>query len=301
MFDFGDLTVFIKVVETASFTRAGEQLGMPKSSVSRRISRLEQHLGTALLRRNTRTVSVTEDGALFFQYCLRSIGVLRDGERALQSQQRYPQGIIRLVVPHALSQSALGPLLADFLALYPDVRLLTVVSDEGAALLKSGFDVAIEVGPLASSALVTTRLGSAECGLFCSHDLAERMGVPNSHVELPRFDLLALGDLDRRHRWTLRRDGVEANVDFAARLATNDLGLLRQAAIAGLGIASLPAFQCKEDLAEGRLLEVLPGWQSTPLDFYALFSDPKGIAVRVRTLIDFLVARLRRRLSWEPG
>lgn len=119
MLDFGDLTVFAKVVETESFTRAGQQLGMPKSSVSRRITRLEQHLDTQLLRRNTRAVTVTEDGALFFQYCLRSIGVLKDGERALQSQQRYPQGIIRTVLPHGLSQSLLGPMLADFLALYP--------------------------------------------------------------------------------------------------------------------------------------------------------------------------------------
>lgn len=300
MFDFGDLTVFIKVVETGSFTRAGEQLGMPKSSVSRRIGRLEQHLGTTLLRRNTRSVGATEDGALFFDYCLRSIGVLRDGERALQSQQRYPQGIIRIVVPHALSQNLLGPLLADFLALYPDVRLLTVVSDDGATLLKSGFDVAIEVGPLSDSGLVTTKLGSAECGLFCAHGLAERMGVPQTHIELPRFDLLALGRLDRRQRWTLRRDGAEVHVDFAARLATNDLSLLRHATLSGLGIASLPGFQCKDDLAQGRLLEVLPGWHSTPLDFHALFSDPRGIPVRVRRLIDFLVEHLRRRLSWEP-
>lgn len=300
MLDFGDLTVFTRVVETASFTRAGEQLGLPKSSVSRRIARLEQHLETQLLRRNTRAVTVTEDGALFFQYCLRSIGVLRDGERALQSQQRYPQGIIRIVVPHALSQNLLGPLLAEFLAQYPDVRLLTVVSDEGAAMLKSGFDIAVEVGPLADSGLTAAKLGSAECGLFCAHELAERMGMPQHHVELPRFDLLALGGMDRRHRWQLHRGDDEATVDFAARLTTNDLSLLRQATLAGLGIASLPGFLCKADLAEGRLLEVLPGWQTSLLDFYALFADPKSVPVRVRTLIDFLVDRLRRRLSWEP-
>ncbi len=301
MLDFGDLTVFAKVVETESFTRAGHQLGMPKSSVSRRITRLEQHLDTQLLRRNTRAVTVTEDGALFFQYCLRSIGVLKDGERALQSQQRYPQGIIRTVLPHGLSQSLLGPMLADFLALYPEVRLLTQVSDDGIALLRSGFDVAIVVGPLVSSDLVATRLGSAECGLFCAHDLAERMGTPQTHVELPRFDLLGLGAVDRRHRWTLQRDSEEASIDFAARFATNDLAMLRQATLAGLGIASLPAFLCKRDLAEGRLMEVLPGWNSGGIDYFAVFSDPKTVPVRVRTLIDFLVERLRRGLSWDPG
>lgn len=129
--------------------------------------------------------------------------------------------------------------------------MLTQVSDDGIALLRSGFDVAIVVGPLASSDLVATGLGSAECGLFCAHDLAERMGTPQTHVELPRFDLLGLGAVDRRHRWTLQRDGEEASIDFAARFATNDLAMLRQATLAGLGIASLPAFLCKRDLAEG--------------------------------------------------
>jgi DNA-binding transcriptional LysR family regulator len=301
MLNLDDLTVFIKVVETESFTRAGQQLGLPKSTVSRRMSRLEQHLGSTLLRRNTRAVTVTEDGALFFEYCLRSIGVLRDGERALQSQQRYPQGIIRMAIPHALSQNLLGPILGDFLVQYPDIRLLTVVSDDGISLLRSGFDVAIAVGPLPDSGLMTTSLGVAECGLFSSHGLAERMGLPQSHVELPRFDLLATGQLDRRHRWVLRRGEEEAVVEFAARFASNGLPMLRQATLAGLGIASLPAFLCKNDLAEGRLIEVLPGWHNAPLEFYAVFSDPKGIAARVRAMIDFLVDRLRRPLSWDLG
>lgn len=115
MLDLGDLAVFAKVVETESFTQAGRLLGLPKSTISRRIVRLERHLGAQLLNRSTRSVKVTENGALFFDYCLRSMGVLQDGERALQSLQNEPQGLIRIVTPPVLSQSLLGPLFAEFL------------------------------------------------------------------------------------------------------------------------------------------------------------------------------------------
>ncbi|MBA3896483.1 MAG: LysR family transcriptional regulator, partial [Sphingomonadaceae bacterium] len=206
MLDLGDLMVFVKVVETESLTRAGAQLGLPKSTVSRRISRLEQHLGVHLLNRSTRAVTVTQDGALFFEYCLRSIGVLRDGERALQSRQHEPRGVVRVAVPAMLGQSLLGPLFARFLEQYPDVRLVSVVSDDAVALLKGGFDVAIGIGPLADSGLIAVKLGTTESGLFGAPGYFERKGNPQTHVELPRFDLLAGGTVDRRQRWTLHMD-----------------------------------------------------------------------------------------------
>ena len=115
MLDLGDLVIFTKVVETESFTQAGNLLGFPKSKVSRRISRLEDHLGCQLLQRSTRAVTVTQDGALFFEYCLRSLGVLRDGERALQTLHRNPQGVVRIAIPYVLGHNLVGPLLAAFL------------------------------------------------------------------------------------------------------------------------------------------------------------------------------------------
>ena len=284
MLDLGDLMVFTKVVETESLTRAGKLLGLPKSTVSRRLSRLEEHLGVQLLHRSTRAVTVTQDGATFFEYCLRSIGVLRDGERALQSQAQVPQG---------------GPLLADFLQHYPDVRLVAVLSDDAVGLLRSGFDVALAVGPFADSGLIAVKLGTTGCGAFASPGYFERYGRPQSHVDLPRFDLLAAGEADRRHRWNLRNGSTEVTVEFTPKLLCNDMILLRDAALAELGIANLPAFLCKRHLAEGRLVEVLPGWQASDLTFFALFADPKGVPVRVRTLIDYLVEHLRPTLSWD--
>ena len=299
MLELGDLQVFAKVVETESLTKAGAILGLPKSTISRRLSRLEDHLGVQLLHRSTRAVTVTQDGALFFEYCLRSLGVLRDGERALQNRKAVPQGVVRVAIPYVLGQSLIGPLLADFLEHYPDVRLVSVLSDDAVGLLKAGFDVALAVGPFADSELVAVKLGTTECGIFGAPGYFERKGTPQNHVGLPRFDLLASGTLDRRHRWSLHKANEEVSVEFSPRLICNDLILLRQAALSELGIASLPAFLCKRDLAEGRLVEVLPGWQAVDMSFFALFADPKGVPVRVRSLIDYLVEHLRPTLSWE--
>ena len=299
MLDLGDLQVFAKVVETESLTKAGSLLGLPKSTVSRRVSRLEDHLGVQLLHRSTRAVTVTHDGALFFEFCLRSLGVLRDGERALQNRKSVPQGVVRIAIPYVLGQSLIGPLLADFLDHYPDVRLVSVLSDDAIGLLRSGFDVALAIGPFADSELVAVKLGTTECGLFGAPGYFERKGEPQNHVELPRFDLLAAGAVDRRHRWSLHKGNEQVSVEFSPRLISNDLILLRQAVLSELGIASLPAFLCKHDLAEGRLIEVLPGWQASDLTFFALFADPKGVPVRVRSLIDYLVEHLRPTLSWE--
>ena len=123
--------------------------------------------------------------------------------------------------------------------------------------------------------------------------------MPQNHVELPRFDLLATGTVDRRQRWPLHTATEQVTVEFSPRLVCNDLNLLRHAVRSELGIATLPAFLCKADLAEGMLVEVLPGWQAPDMSFYALFADPKGVPVRVRSLIDYLTEKLRPTLSWE--
>lgn len=299
MLDLGDLQVFSKIVETESLTKAGQSLGLPKSTVSRRVSRLEEHLGVQLLHRSTRAVTVTEDGAMFFEYCMRSLGVLRDGERALQNRQNVPQGVVRIAIPYVLGQSLIGPLLADFLDQYPDVRLVSVLSDDAVGLLRAGFDVALAVGPFADSELIAVKLGTTECGIFGAPGYFERKGNPQNHIELPRFDLLAAGTVDRRHRWGLHKGNRQVSVEFSPRLICNDLILLRQAALSELGIASLPAFLCKRDLAEGRLVDVLPGWHAADMTFFALFADPKGVPVRVRSLIDHLAEHLRPTLSWD--
>ncbi|MBC9034449.1 LysR family transcriptional regulator [Sphingomonas sp. JC676] len=301
MLELNDLLTFTKIVEMENLTKAGRALGVPKSTVSRRMTRLEEHLGTQLVRRSTHQVVLTDQGALFYEYCQRCLGLLRDGERAIQNQHLNPQGLLRIVVPHELDRSVLGPLMRDYLETYPDVRLVSVVASEQVALLRDGFDVAIVAGELpdAGSSFLATKLGEAEYGIYTAPSYVERKGMPQSHVDLARFDLLAWGETDMRGLWRLRSEAGEVAVEFKPRLVCNDLMLLRQSVLSGLGIAALPAFICKHDLASGRILEVLPGWHAPPTQFYAVFPHQHGIPPHVRALINYLVERLRPTFSWD--
>lgn len=303
MIETGDLVVFAKVVELESLTRAATGLGLPKSTISRRLSRLEEKLGTQLLRRTTHGVSVTEQGQIFFEYASRCLGVLRDGANAVQVQHSRPKGLLRISVPHELDSSLLAPLLTEYLEAYPDVRLVTVLSNDTVDHFRDGFDVAIvtDTLPLAEASLMTTKLGVTEYGLYAAPEYLERNGVPQSHIDLPRFDLLAWGAVDMKAHWRLDRGDTQVVVEFRPRLTCNDLTLLRQSVLSGLGIASLPAFICKRDLAEGRMAEVLPGWRPPGKSFFAVFPQQHVMPVRVRAFIDFLVERLRPILSWEMG
>lgn len=298
MIDFGDLIVFIRIVETGSLTNAGELLNIPKSTISRKITRLEDHLGVKLLHRTTRSVTVTDDGALFYEYCARSIGVLRDGERAVQSKQKTPQGVIKLALPYFLERGIVAPLVTEFLEKYPDVRMVAALTDDPVARLKSGFDLAVTPGPLTDSTLIATKLGDAPFGIYASPLYLERAGTPQSHIDLSRFDLLASHSDDRRETWTLQQGERQLSVEFKPKFVCNDLTLLRHAALAGLGIASLPSFICKHDLARGELVEVLPGSQTLDMSFFAVFSDHQAMPARIRALIDFFVAKLRKEFSW---
>ncbi|MFT3967398.1 MAG: LysR family transcriptional regulator [Sphingobium sp.] len=296
-----DLLAFTKIVEMETLTKAGRSLGVPKSTISRRMTRLEEHLGAQLIRRSTHQVTLTEQGTLFYEYCKRCIGLIRDGERAIQNQHRNPQGLVRIAVPHELDRAVLGPLMTDYLEAYPDVRLVSAVTNDQIALLRDGFDVAIVVGalPAAESSYIATKLGDAEYGIYAAPDYVERKGMPQSHVDLPRFDLLAWGEADFRASWRLHDDTDEVMVEFKPRLVCNDLMLLRQAVLSGLGIAALPSFICKHDLARGGIVEVLPGWRTTSTVFSAVFPNHQAIPPHVRTLIDFLVERLRPTFSWD--
>ncbi|MFZ5747184.1 MAG: LysR family transcriptional regulator [Pseudomonadota bacterium] len=301
MFEISDLIAFAKVAETESLTKAGRVLGVPKSTVSRRLTRLEEHLGAQLVRRTTHKVTLTDQGTLFFEYCQRCLGLLRDGERAIQNQHRNPQGLLRVAVPHELDRSVLAPLMTDYLELYPDVRVASVVTNDQIELLRNGFDVAIVVGalPMAESAFIATKLGDADYGVYAAPEYLERKGIPQGHVDLPRFDLLAWGEVDMRATWQLHHDDGDVSVEFKPRMVCNDLMLLRQAVLSGLGIAALPSFICKHDLASGRIVEVLPGWRAPSTRFSAVFPNHQAIPPHVRAFVGFLVKRLRPTFSWD--
>lgn len=303
MIEIKDLYAFSKIAELESLTHAGRVLGVPKSTISRRMTRLEEHLGTQLVRRNTHKVTLTQQGMVFYEYCQRCLGLIRDGERAIQSQNDNPHGLLRIVLPHELDRSILAPLLTGYLEAYPNVRLVSVVSNDQIALLREGFDVAIVVGalPMAEASFAATKLGDAQYGIYAAPTYVERKGMPQSHIDLPRFDLMAWGEHDMQVIWRLSHEGQDMAVEFKPRLVCNDLMLLRQAVLSGLGIAALPSFICEDDLDRGMMVEVLPAWRMETTRFSAVFPKHPTILPHVRALIDFMVRQLRPVFPSDAG
>ncbi len=220
MIETGDLLAFTRVVELESLTRAANALGVPKSTISRRLTRLEEKLGVPLLRRTTHGVVTTEQGVVFFEHAVRCLGVLRDGTNAVQAGATRLKGLLRISVPHELDRSLLAPLLSEYLELYPDMRLVAVLSNATIDHFRDGFDLAIvaDTLPLAEASLMTTKLGTTDYGLYAAPEYLERHGMPQSHVDLPRFDLLAWGEIDVKAQWRLTGGASEVTVYFRPRL-----------------------------------------------------------------------------------
>lgn len=298
MIEFSQLTTFTRVVELGSLTRAARVLGVPKSTISRKISRLEEHLGTQLLRRSSHSVTVTEQGLIFFEFSLRCLGVLRDGEHAVQRQHNRPRGVIRVALPASLDRAIISPLLAGFLDAYPDVRLVSAVVDDEIDLLRDGFDLGIVAGalPSAQSSVIASKLGASAFRLYAAPSYLERNGAPQSQLDLPRFDLLAWGAVDVRAHWDLHTATQQVRVEFRPRMICNDLALLVEAVLCGLGIAALPTSVCDEDVRGRRLVEVLSDWQIPGATYYAVYPQQHDIPIRVRAFLDFMADHLRPKL-----
>src|SRR5262245_12668013 len=182
--DLNELVVFARVVQTGSFTAAAAALGMPKSTVSRKVSELEERLGSRLLQRTTRKLSLTDVGRTYFEYCARIVGEVEDAERAVSSLQETPRGLLRVTT--GINVTFLGPILSDFLKRYPEVRLEVLATGRVVDLVEERFDVGIRAGPLAESTLIARSLGNATWFHVASPEYLEKRGRPRAPADLKK-------------------------------------------------------------------------------------------------------------------
>lgn len=299
--DLNAMTVFAKVAQCQSFTQAARALGLPKSTVSRRIADLERELGARLLQRTTRRLSLTDAGRTFERHCARIVAEVEDAERAVSELHRAPRGLLRVSAP--LSFEFLGGLVAEYLAEHPDVTIDLVCTDRVVDLVDEGFDLAIRAGKLADSSLVARRLGGVRRRLVASPDYLERRGKPRSPAALAEHDCLVFGGGPRTGSFRLEREpGREPlEVPLRARFVVNDVGVLFEATLAGLGIALLPETRVAEALASGRLAAVLPRWSSPEVPLHAVVPSARHLAPKVKSFLAHLAARLGPRRGRVPA
>ncbi len=278
------MQVLLKVVELGSFTAAAESLDLPKSSVSRRVTQLEERLGIRLLQRTTRSVRLTTAGEVYFETASRLLSELDELERQVAGFRDQPRGLLRLTCPSGFAASNAG-LFAQFALRYPEVRLQVEESDRFVDLVGEGFDLAFRGGRGPDPSLSGLRLISSERILVCSTAYRSRKGMPGRIKDLVHHDLATLAP---RHKdtWQLLAGRRELQLEVVSSFVTNNLRMLQQATESGMGIALLPRCNCDPGLASGSLLQVLPQWTASPATLWLVYPSARGMASSVRAFVD---------------
>ena len=288
--DLNDVRIFTKVVEARSFTAAATALGLPNSTVSRRVSRLEKALGVRLLHRTTRKLSLTDAGHVYYERSVRFFSELEDAENELAQSRSTPRGRIRVIAPVEHTISVL--LVTEFLGRYPEVRVDMEFSSRDLNIIHEGFDVAIHVGVITNMSVVAHKLIDSPFRIVASPSYLKERGCPTSIASLTDHDCLILGPSSSNAAWTLPDGGrCETRIPVRGRLAANHLAAVRAAACAGLGVALLPLVTCRSDIEAGVLRVVLPGVAPPPVPVHVIYPSGGVLAPSVRAFVDFVRER----------
>lgn len=286
------MRLFIRVAELGSFSAVAHQLGAARSVVTRQIAALESHLGTKLLARSTRRLSLTSAGTAYLEKCREILNLVEIAETGLAEERQTPRGSIRLSLPLVYSLRHLAPLLLEFSRLYPEVELDMDFSDRRTNLIQEGIDLAVRITPRLEPGDITRRLGSARMVVLASTDYLATHGEPQHPAELIDHQCLGYTAGPSSQRWSFLVDGRLESFAIRPRLLANNGDVLLKAAVAGLGIAQQPTFIADELLQSGELREILKDYPLPELGIYAVLPGNRHIPHRLRVLMDFLVERL---------
>jgi DNA-binding transcriptional LysR family regulator len=285
------LRAFVKVVELGSFSEAARQLRLSRSVVSKYVGELEQDLGVQLLNRTTRHASANENGQAYFERALAILSDLDAADQAVTQLQATPRGLLRINAPMSFGTLRLGPAIADFMALYPELQIQLVLSDDQVDPAQNGFDVTLRIADLESSSLIARKITPIDRVLCASPGYLAEHGAPMHPRDLRDHALLTYGFLLTGNQWKLTGADGDHWIQPKWPLCVNNAEVLRDAAVKGRGIALLPVFIAEQALRDGELTGLMAAYQAPPLTLYAIYSPTRHLAVKVRLLIDFLVER----------
>jgi LysR family transcriptional regulator, regulator for bpeEF and oprC len=284
------LVVFARVAETRSFTAAADRLGLTSSAVSKSVSRLEQELGVRLLNRSTRVVTLTSDGAGFFEQCRQILAAVEEAERSVTLTKGTPHGRLRLQMPVGFGRRVVVPALGKLAGKYPGLVVDAELSDRVADLAYEGFDAAIQIGHVSDERLVARTLCRLRFTALASPDYLARHGEPSTPDDLEAHECLAyVSPLTGGYRpWQFSRDGQPVSTRVSGRLNVNNADSLMEAAIAGMGIVMISNFIAAEAISSGQLKPILTDYVAPGPKVYIVYPPSRTVSLKLRTLIDFL-------------
>ena len=278
-----DIEVFVEVVDAESFTGAAKRLGMPTTTVSSKVARLEARLGVTLIQRTTRRLHLTAAGMSYYGHCVRALSEMAEAQSELADAAGEPTGLLHITAPADLARCVLPPIVERFLRTYPRASVELTVTNRVVDLVGERIDLALRIGPLEDSSLTTRRFHSTRAGLWAAPGYLRRRGVPKTPADLTQHDLLRFSRLP--DTVALRASADKALIDFRGRFATDDLDTLRTYLVRGAGIGLLPDFLGEQLAKTSAVTRVLPDYVSLRRTIYFVFPAQKFVPQTVRAFI----------------
>ncbi len=296
-FDLNEMAIFAHVVEAGSFTGAAKNLGLPKSTVSRKITQLEERLGVRLIQRTTRSLRLTDTGTAYYNHCARILSEIEEANIAVTQMQSTPTGTLRITAPVLFGSTVLSGLVAEFMEQHPQISIDLVLSDQRLDLIQDGIDIAFRIGQLEDSSLIGRYLGDVRGMLCASPDYLRRNPAPTHPEQLPSHSLITASQWMQWHM--TGPDKQEVNMQVKPRLQVNDFASLYALTLAGAGISPLPMLIAAPAVRVGNLVPVLTDWPFDASPIHALYPSNRHLSAKVRSFVDYVIESIRPNPPWE--
>lgn len=288
--------IFVKVVQQGGFSKAAELLRIPKSTVSKAITRLEKQTGTKLLIRTTRSQALTAAGKQFYQTCLEPIQILEDAQKSLYGQDRIQSGNIKLTAPEDLGTYVISPIIGELCQKYPQIKFDLQYTSELVDLVKNGFDLAVRIGRPEESQLKARLLGHIELLPVAAPSYLAKHKKILQPSDLSEHECLNLTGSKMQRTWILKNDKKQQKIPVHSRVESNQMTSLLMMAVAGAGVLLAPSFLCRAEIKKGTLVRVLPGWTGLSLPVSILSPVSIAATARLKLVSDLISAAIKKEL-----
>ena len=294
--NLNEIAIFVKVVETGSFVGAAKALDMPKSTVSARLSSLEQRLGVTLIRRTTRKLNITDAGKAYYEQCLEAIAQIMAAEDQVSQSQSSPHGLLRITAPIELGGALLPLVIEEFSKKYPDVNLEVILTDRTVDLVSEGIDIGIRTGYLKDSSLIAKKLGMIYFAPFASPKYLKKFKELRAPKDLEGHCIIPFTQLGTEE-WNLVGTKDKQSIKISKKLMINDLNLIKSLTISGSGISLIPTFLCYNEVKSGKLIRILPNWRSDLRPVHFVYPSQKFVTPKIKAFIEVASEILKSQLE----
>lgn len=290
--DLNDFLIFTRVVDCGSLTAAGRELNMPKSTISRRITQLEERLAVRLLDRTTRHLKLTEIGERYYGHCQRILREIEEAEASLSDLQQKPQGRLNISTPVEFGMYYMGGLVSSFMDKYPEIQCRVDLSGRATDLLEDDIDIALKIGDLPDSNFVATRLGVLSRGIYASPEYIEKHGPLDTHEQLLESNCIVMQQSQHLPWGIVDPQGIPVQARVKGSLVANNITFIRDAVIGGLGIGLLPVDITAKAVQEGKLISVLENYTVPPSTLHAVYLSRRYVPPKITAFINHLKENL---------